>query len=347
MFSISQKKQSFNKARKVFERKNIVVAGGAGFIGSHLCENLLKDANVICIDNFISGSERNIDHLLANPYFRFLKQDINTVFDLKDIPELEDFQIRFQGVEEIYNLACPHAPTEFEEQEESTLLANSIGMKNICDMALSFDAKLVHFSSGVVYGARPKDGHRISEEECGEVNSLSLRATYDEGKRFSETIANFYRRHYNLSVKILRVFRTYGPRMPLDRGHMIPDFVLAALRGESLMIFGDEHFFTSLCYVSDVVNAAEKLMKAKDAQVINVGGSEEFALADVAKEIVKLTESKSLVSYSPPILMMAPLGIPNIEKAQKLLGWIPLVSLQQGLKHTITYIKAEHQLLRL
>lgn len=336
------------KANSVFDRKNILVTGGAGFIGSHLCESLVKGSNVICLDNFSSGNETNIDHLLSNPNFRFIRHDINSPIELNDFKELEGFKIRFQGIQEIYHLACPHAPTDFEEHEEATLLVNTVGMKNILDLAKRYSSRVVHFSSAVVYGPQPVDQHLFSENEIGSVNQLSPRASYDEGKRISETFAAYYARRYKIPITVIRLFRTYGPRMPIDKGHMIPDFIRAALDGKNLTIFGDENFTTSMCFVSDVVDAAEKAMKVKENfRVFNIGSPETFTLSFVAQKIIDSLESRSEITYAHPLLMMTPLGIPDISEAKKVLGWVPLVSLENGLAKTIEYVKAEKSLLRL
>ncbi len=348
MFQNPFSKKIHVQPNTVFERKNVLVTGGAGFIGSHLCESLVKEANVICVDNFSSGNETNIDHLLSDTHFRFIRHDINIPLKLNDLKELEVFKMRFQGIQEIYHLACPHAPTDFEDLEESTLLVNTLGVKNIFDLAKEYGSRVVHFSSAVVYGGQTADKHLFREDEIGHVDQLSGRASYDEGKRIAETFASYYARRYKVPVSILRVFRTYGPRMPIDKGHMIPDFILAALDYKNVVIFGDKNFTTSLCYVSDVIAAAKKAMKLKDnLSVINIGSSEPVLLRDVAKQIIDFIESSSEITYDDPLLMMTPQGIPNVERAQKILGWVPLVSLENGLKKTMEYVKAEKSLLHL
>ncbi|MCX6800264.1 MAG: GDP-mannose 4,6-dehydratase [Candidatus Falkowbacteria bacterium] len=192
----------------IFERKNILVTGGAGFIGSHLCEELVKTNKVICIDNFNSGIERNIDHLLLNPNFAFIRHDINEPIELIKMPGLQKFKIDFQGIQEIYNLACPTSPLDFDKNIETTLLTNSIGVKNILDIARKFESKVLHFSSSVVYGPRHDNQKKIQESDLGLIDQLSPRSSYDEGKRFAESLMANYRRVFGIDTKILRLFRT-------------------------------------------------------------------------------------------------------------------------------------------
>jgi UDP-glucuronate decarboxylase len=322
----------------VFEKKNVLVTGGAGFIGSHLCEALLKTARVICLDNFVTSQESNIDPLLKNPDFEFIRHDINTPIDLEAFPELARFKVKFQGVQEIYHLACPTSPKKFEQYKMQTLYANSLGMKNVLDLALQHQSKVLHASTSVVYGPRPEDGHLFVEEEFGGNDVLSPRACYDEGKRFAESCAATYEQVHGLDIKIARIFRTYGPRMPLFDGQMIPDFILNALDGKDLEIYGDETFRTSLVYVSDVVDGMVKLMQApKGTGAMNLGSDIDMRLLDVAQKIIELTGSTSKITFKGSLLFMSELGLPNLNKAKEKLGWIPLVTLENGLKQTIDY----------
>lgn len=330
----------------VFDKKNILVTGGAGFIGSHLCERLLKDARVICVDNFVTSQESNIDLLLKNPDFEFIRHDINVPFDLETFPELARFKLKFQGIQEIYHLAVPMSPKKFDQYRMQTLYTSSIGTKNVMDAAVKYGAKVLFTSSSVVYGPRPADGRPFKEDEWGTANMLSPRACYDEGKRFTETICSTYAQVHNLDAKIVRVFRTYGPRMPLFDGHMIPDFILNALDGKPLQIFGDETFRTSLVYVSDVVDGLIKVMKApSDIGPVNLGSDLDMPIVDVAQRILQMTGSSSAISFQPPLMFMTQLGLPDITKAKEKLSWLPLVSIDDGLKRTIDYTIANKKLL--
>ncbi len=331
----------------VFDKKNILVTGGAGFIGSHVCEKLLATgARVICVDNLVSAQLNNIDFLLKNPDFEFIRQDIVMPFDPEQYPELERFKIKFQGVQEIYHLACPMSPKHFEQTRMQTLYANSVGMKNVLDLAVKYHAKALFTSTSTVYGPRPADNHALKEEEVGCVNALSSRACYDEGKRFAETCCATYRQVHNVDVKIARVFRTYGPRERLFSGEMIPDFIVNALDGKDIEIYGDETFLTSLCYVTDVVDALIKLMNTDgDLGPVNVGSDLDMPIVDVVRTILEMTGSSSRIVFQPSLMFMTPLGLPDLAKAKEKLGWMPLVRLEEGLKKIIDYTVANRQLL--
>ncbi len=324
----------------IFEKKNILVIGGAGFIGSHLCDELIKDSKVICIDNFSSGDEKNIDHLLAEENFEFIRHDISEPIDLEKLPELQRFKIEFQGIQEIYNLACPMSVKNFEENKISILLANSYGVKNALDLAKKYQAKFLHFSSSVVYGYESENSKKVKEDDFGKVNILSKRSAYDEGKRFAETIVINYGEKYKIDTKIIRLFRTYGPRMKLNDGQMIPDFISDALDGNDLLIYGDENFSSSFCYVSDVVDAALKMMKSDAHGPVNIGSDVPINLTDLAQQIINLTNSQSKIKYTKELLFMKPLMIPEISKARNELAWMPVVFLDYGLKQTIHDLRA-------
>lgn len=328
--------------KTIFEKKNVLVTGGAGFIGSHLCEQLLKEGKVICVDNFLSGSQSNIDHLLISPDFIFLKHDINEPLDLEKFPELSRFRVEFQGIQEIYNLACPTSPKNFDKYKVETVKTNTIGLMNMLDLAIKYKAKFLHASSSVVYGGRTAEKEVFPEDYKGALDQLSPRACYDEGKKFAESIVNTYGEFYGLDCKIARIFRTYGPRNRLRDGEMLPDFIVNALEGEDLVIYGDENFKTTLCYSDDVVDGMLKLMAApKDIGPVNIGSDLDLKLVDVANKIIEMTGSSSKVVFDPPLLFMTPLGIPDVTKAKEKLGWVPIYSLEAGLKKTIEYAKAE------
>ena len=334
-------------AKKViFEKKNVLVAGGAGFLGSHLCDELVGTAKVICIDNFSSGSERNIDHLLSNPDFVFINHDINLPIDLASLPELKKFKVQFQGIQEIYNLSCPTSPKYFQENRLNTLAVNSLGLKNLLDLAVFYEAKLLHFSSSVIYGLR-KNGNEnflVNEDYVGAVNPISPRSSYDEGKRFAESLVQNYHDIYNLDAKIIRVFRTYGPRMPLNDNQMIPDFVNAALDNEDLIIYGNESFASSFCYVSDVIDAAVKVMDHGAFGPYNVGSDVDSSFQKIAEIIISETNSHSQLRFEEEKLFMTELLLPDIKKIRNELGWMPVVTLENGLKKTIFDLQAQKRL---
>ncbi len=329
------------------DKKNVVVTGGAGFVGSFLCERLLHDGyRVICIDNLVTSSTQNIDHLLKNSDFEFLRADITEPIDLEVYPELERFKVRFQGIQSIYHLACPTSIKRFDALRKQTLLANSVGMRNVLELAVKYKAKFFHSSTSIIYGFRPDDGHLFEESEYGLVPHLTPRSCYDTGKFWAETMAMTYADIHGLDVRIARVFRTYGPRMPLDDGHMIPDFVIAALDNKDMVIYGDETLRTSFVYVTDVVDGIARLMDLPtNPGPVNLGSDYEMKVVDVATRIKELVGSTSGITYQPRLPFLRDLGLPNLTKAKADLGWIPLVSLEQGLKKTIEYTQGHRGLL--
>jgi len=328
------------KNKDAFEKKNILVLGGAGFIGSHLCDKLVVDNKVICLDNFISGRRENIDHLLQNENFIFINEDVNNLVDLEKYKELERFQIKFQGIQEIYNLACPTAPKDFSKQTVITALTNSMGTIRALDLAVKYKAKILHFSSSVVYGPRQDENPLMNESKFYGSSPLTPRACYDEGKRFAESLVYTYRQFYGIDAKIIRIFTTYGPRMPLFMGHMIPDFIVAALDNQPLIIYGDENFTTTLCYITDVIDACLKMMASAEEGPLNIGSPEEYKISDIAQKIIKMTNSKSVMQYADALLFMSRLGIPDIRLAKEKLLWFPITLLDKGLVETIEYSKA-------
>ncbi len=324
---------------QAFEKRNILVTGGAGFIGSHLCERLVHDdAQVICVDNFMNSSPANIEHILTNPDFIFLNIDVNDPFDLNSFSELNRFNIKFQGIQEVYHLACPTSAQNFDKYKIDTLRANSDGTKHILDMAVTYRAKVVAASSSVIYGPRSYDHFQFKEDDNGIVNHLSPRACYDEGKRFMETMCATYAQVYRLDVKMARIFRTYGPRLKLNDGQIPTDFILKALAGQDVVIFGDQKFKTSLTYVSDVCEGLKMFMDSEtDVEVVNFGTDYEYDLVEVAQMIIEMTESKSQIVFKDPLPFITELGIPDLSRAKELLGWFPLVTLQTGLHQTVDF----------
>lgn len=326
----------------IFDRKNVLVVGGAGFIGSHLCDELVKENKVICVDNFSTGSERNIDHLLADPNFIFIRQDISKPLKLKESRDLQRFKVQFQGVQEVYNLACPTSPRNFKKNRIANLMANSVGLKNILDLVVENEAKFMHFSSGVVYGGRnPEKGNeKVKEEDIKKMDFLSERGSYDEGKRFAETMVKNYRDVYELDAKIIRPFRIYGPRMKLNDDRMLPDFINNALDNKDLVILGDDSFASSFCYISDLIDATMKMMESEVKGPLNIGSDVDVPIKQLAEKVIELTGSESSITYGEENIFMTPLRIPDIGKANEQLGWMPVVTLNKGLENTIDDLRA-------
>jgi UDP-glucuronate decarboxylase len=330
----------------IFDKKNVIVAGGAGFIGSHLCDELIKEAKVICIDNFSSGSEKNIDHLLSNPNFTFLNHDLSEPIDLEEINSLKRFKINFQGIQEIYNLACPMSPDNFVKNKLAIIKANSLVVKNLLDLAVKYESKFMQFSSSVVYGFARKElrNYQVNETDMGQVSLTSKRACYDEGKRFAETLVYNYREQKHIDAKVMRLFRTFGPRMTLDDGQMIPDMVANALENKDVEIYGDENFSSSLCYISDAIDGVLKFMESDFAGPFNIGSDVDVNITDLAKKIIEATNSKSKIVYKPSKLFLTPLLTPDIYKARNELGWMPITTLNNGIKKTIFDLQVRKRL---
>ncbi len=329
----------------VFEKKNILVTGGAGFLGSHLCERLLREANVICVDDFSNSSPKNIEHLLQYPDFEFINYDVDNPIDLSKFDELDKFKVKFQGIQEIYHLACPTSPKDFEKLKMKSLLSNSSAMINTLDLAVKYRAKYVFASSSVVYGD-PKDDNKFVETYQGVVNHLTPRACYDEGKRFAETCIETYRQFYGVDAKIARAFTAYGPRMKLFEGQLIPDFIINALEGKDLVIYGDENMSTSLLYVTDMVDGFVRLMAAApEVKIVNLGGDQVVSYFEVAKKIIELTGSTSKVVFEKPLVFLTKKGQPDLTYAKEMLGWMPLVRLEDGLQKAVDYTVANKEAL--
>ncbi len=338
-----------NKGKEYYkpEKENVLVTGGAGFIGANLCNRLVEEGKkVICIDS-LEGRDtvQNIKSLLQEPNFKFIKQDINQPFNFEDFPELEDFKVDVYGIQKVYHLAVPTSAKKFNQLKFQTLYTNSIGTINILEMARHFNAKFLLASSFVIYGER---GDRpFKESDFGSVNSVGTRSCFDEGKRFSESAVATYRQKYkSFDAKIARIFRTYGPKQPLLDGQMIPDFGLQALTGKPLVIYGDKSFSTSLCYIDDMVDGMIRLMNSDKKGPINLGSEKVYKLADLAHKIIEMTGSDSKIKFKEPLPFMRPLGIPDITKAKKELDWFPVTGLDQGLNKMIEYLKAHRMLLK-
>lgn len=330
----------------IFEKKNVVVTGGAGFIGSHLCERLLREAKVICIDDFSNSHPQNINHLLQYPDFEFINHDINKPIDLEQLSELDKFKVKFQGIQEVYHLACPTSPKDFEKLKMKSLWANSSAMINTLDIAVKHKAKYVFTSSSVVYGEAGKKDQVFKEDEQGVVDHLSPRACYDEGKRFAETCVATYRQVYGIDAKIARVFTTYGPRMKLFDGQPVIDFIMEALESKDVTIYGDKKLSTSLCYISDIVDGLVRLMGSDpEVKVVNLGGDESVNMTALAKIIIDMTGSQSEIKFTDPLVFLTRKGLPDLHYAHDILGWFPLVLLEDGLKKTVDYVIAHKEAL--
>ncbi len=330
----------------IFEKKNVIVTGGAGFIGSHLCERLLREAKVICIDDLSHSSIHNIDHLLQYPDFEFIKFDTNNPIDLDSFEELDKFKVKFQGIQEIYHLACPTSAKNFESLKMHSLWANSSAMLSTLDLAVKYRSKYVFASSSVVYGDARPDRVSFAEQDEGAVNHLSPRGCYDEGKRFAETCVSTYKQVHGIDTKIARLFTTYGPRMQLRDGLLIPDFIIDALEGRDLVVYGDPNSAQSLCYVSDIVDGLVRLMKSPpEISLVNLGSDQMYRIIDIAEAIIKMTGSESKVIFENALSFMSKKGIPDLRRAKENLAWLPLVRMEDGLRKTIDYTIANKEML--
>lgn len=319
----------------IFDRKNILVVGGAGFLGSHVCDALLEYAKVICVDDYSSGSVDNIAHLLQNPNFVFLRANINAPIDFESFPELEIMQVKYQGIQEVYYLAAPTVELGFEEFAVETLKTNSIGVINALEIARKYNAKFFLASTHSIYGDPLEGQESFQEEYWGFVNHLNQRACYNEGKRFAETITMTYHQRYNIDAKIGRIFNTYGPRMRLHSGRMIPDFIRAAADHQDLTIYGDGSEQDSYCYVDDMVQGIVALMQSPVNEPVNLGNMQSMHIIDVAKKIIQFTGSKSNIVFEDSISGLAKFAVPDITKAKRLLGWFPMTNIDVGLQRTI------------
>lgn len=274
--------------------------------------------------------------MLKYENFTFLRLNINDGIDLKAAPELENFNLAGVGIQEIYNLACPNSPKDFEALRELIVLTNSLGVINSLKLAEEYKAKYFLASASVVYGGVEDSAVMFSENDLGCVDTMSTRAAYDEGKRFAETLVSTYGAIHGLEIHIGRIFRTYGPRMAVEVGHMIPDFITNALRHQDLVIYGKREMASSFAYVDDVVEGILKVMRKADYQLpVNIGSPEAYRMIDVVNQIIYLTESKGKVKFEPPLPFMRPDSIPDLRVAKEKIGWFPITSINEGLVKTI------------
>ncbi|MBU1203227.1 GDP-mannose 4,6-dehydratase [Patescibacteria group bacterium] len=323
------------------ENKNILVLGGAGFIGSHLCEELVRRGdNVVCVDNFISSDVENIRSLLEYPNFEFIRHDLEEQIDFSIQPGLGKFKVEVQGFQEIYNLACPTAPKDYTKFPVKTAIANSVVVVNSLEMARKYKARYLLASTSAVYGKPPEDGTPVRESYYGLLDFLGPRACYNEGKRFAETLVVTYRDVYQLNTSIARIFSTYGPRMLQHSGRQVPDFIRSAVDNKDVEIAGDENSVISFCYVKDIVEGLIALMVSEISEPINLGTEQQYTMTEVAKKVIDLVGSSSSITYTNKYAYTMQPAIPDISKAKEELNWFPLVSIEDGLKEAIDYYKA-------
>lgn len=318
----------------------ILVTGGSGFVGSFLCEALLeREYRVICVDNLLTGNKENITHLLENPLFSFLEQDIIT-----PLSEWSQNFLKGEKIDKIYNLACPASPNHYQKDPVFTLKTAVIGTLNMLDLAKAHGAHFLQASTSEVYGDPMM--HPQKESYRGNVNSFGPRACYDEGKRAGETACFDYIHQYGLKVRVVRIFNTYGPRMQFNDGRVVSNFVLQALKGEPISIYGNGDQTRSFCYVDDLVDGLIRAMDSLAAGVsmsspINLGNPNEFTILDFAKTTLALTKSESELKFFPLPTDDPTQRQPDITLAKKLLNWEPKLQLRDGLLRTIDYFRAK------
>ena len=309
-----------------YDRLRILVTGGAGFLGSHLCERLLSEGNnVICLDNFFTGQKRNILHLMDNKFFEIIRHDIVNPILLE--------------VDQIYNLACPASPIHYQYNPVKTTKTSVMGAINMLGLAKRVKARILQASTSEVYGDPAV--HPQKEEYWGYVNTIGIRACYDEGKRCAETLFFDYFRQNNVDIKVVRIFNTYGPRMHPDDGRVVSNFIVQALRGDTITVYGDGTQTRSFCYVDDMVDGMIKMMNSPKGFTgpVNLGNPVEYQVKDLAEMVIRLTGSNSPIDYKPLPADDPKKRQPDIGLAKEKLGWNPHVKVEEGLKKTIDYFR--------
>lgn len=313
-----------NLEREVVVSKRVLVTGGAGFIGSHLCERLLNEGNyVICLDNFFTGSKNNIKHLLSNPNFELVEHDIIEPYD--------------REVDQIYNLACPASPPHYQADPVKTMKTSVLGIINMLELAKKYNAKILQASTSEVYG--DPHVHPQVESYWGNVNPIGIRSCYDEGKRCAETLMMDYHRQYGIDTRIIRIFNTYGPNMDPQDGRVVSNFIIQALKGEDITIYGDGSQTRSFCYVSDLVEGIVRMMNNLQGFIgpVNLGNPSERTILDFAKLITEMIDTKSKIIFKELPSDDPTQRKPDISVAKKELNWAPEVDIRVGLGKTINY----------
>lgn len=306
--------------------KRILVTGGAGFLGSHLCDRLLKDGHeVLCVDNFFTGGRRNVAHLLSNPNFELMRHDVT--FPL------------FVEVDQIFNLACPASPVHYQFDPVQTTKTSVHGAINMLGLAKRLKARVFQASTSEVYG--DPEVHPQEESYWGRVNPIGIRSCYDEGKRCAETLFFDYHRQHNLDIKVVRIFNTYGPRMHPNDGRVVSNFIVQALTGQDITIFGNGNQTRSFCYVDDLIEGFVRMMNSEAGFTgpVNLGNPGEFTMLELAELVLRLTQSKSKLVFKPLPSDDPRQRQPNITLAKEKLGWAPSISLEEGLTRTIAYFR--------
>lgn len=308
--------------------KRILITGGAGFLGSHLCDKLIEEGNdVICLDNLFTGAKDNIRHLLGNDHFEFIRHDVTIPISLE--------------VDQIYNLACPASPVHYQYNPIKTGKTNVFGAYHMLGLAKRVNARMLQASTSEVYGD-PKV-HPQPEQYRGYVNPIGIRSCYDEGKRMAETFCFDYHRNLGVEIKVIRIFNTYGPRMSIHDGRVVSNFIVQALKGEDITIYGDGSQTRSFCYVDDLIDGMVRLMnsRAEFTGPCNIGNPMEFTMLELADMVIRLTGSKSKITFQPLPQDDPVQRRPVIDLAKKELGWEPAVGLEQGLMKTIEYFRRQ------
>ena len=312
---------------EIMLKKKILVTGGAGFLGSHLCERLLREGNeVVCLDNFFTGQKQNVVHLLSNPYFELIRHDVTMPF--------------FIEVDEIYNLACPASPIHYQYNAIKTVKTSVMGAINMLGLAKRIKARILQASTSEVYG--DPEVHPQVESYWGHVNPIGIRSCYDEGKRIAETLFVNYHQQNNVRIKIMRIFNTYGPRMHPNDGRVVSNFIVQALKGQDITMYGDGSQSRSFCYVDDLLEGMIRLMNSREEFTgpVNIGNPNEFTMLELAEKVIKLTGSSSKIIHMPLPADDPTQRQPNITLAKQELGWEPKIMLDEGLTRTIDYFKS-------